>query len=138
MNALIEKMKRVELSISSELGPFELFALFQLDTTLRLWDILIAAEWVERDELAAMHLIANQMNKEFTAHEIVRFSGFVVIPLAYEGLRKFQSQMDVEHGEKELRNVTFFDVPILHAYIITSHHTGTTRMINRPTRVKQN
>ncbi|MTV41138.1 hypothetical protein [Duganella radicis] len=59
MTTLIEKMKRVELKVSSKYGAFELFALFQPDTTLRLWDILIAAEWVEQDELASMRIISS-------------------------------------------------------------------------------
>ncbi len=39
------------------------------------------------------------------------------------GLQAIYSTVQVEHGLREFRNVTFFDVPILHAYIITSRRT---------------
>lgn len=122
MNTFVERMKRIEQRVSEQYGPFELFALFRPDTTLRLWDILISAKWIEEDRLASMRIIAEQMNQEFSITEIVQFSGFVIIEHDYEGLRQFQSEVNIEHGVKEFRNVTFFDVPILHAYVITSHH----------------
>jgi hypothetical protein len=121
MKNFIEKMQQIELQISSERGPFELFALFRPDTTLRLWDVLVSATWMGQSELDSMRIITKKMNNVFSAQEIVQFSGIVIIPPSYEGLREFQSEIKVEHGIKEFRNVTFFDVPILHAYVITSH-----------------
>ncbi|NYE63809.1 hypothetical protein FHW58_005043 [Duganella sp. 1224] len=129
MNTFIERMKCIEQRVSEQYGPFELFALFRPDTTLRLWDILISAQWIEDDRLAAMRIIAEQMNQVFSITEIVQFSGFVIIEHDYEGLRQFQSEVDVEHGMREFRNVTFFDVPILHAYVITSHHAADSALL---------
>ncbi|MRW87250.1 hypothetical protein GJ698_24580 [Pseudoduganella sp. FT26W] len=123
MKNFIEKMKQIELQISNEHGPFELFALFRPDTTLKLWDVLVSAKWMGQSELDSMRIVAKPMNRAFSAQEIVQFSGIVIIPADDEALRKFQTEVQVEHGLREFRNVTFFDVPILHAYVITSHHT---------------
>jgi len=125
MKNFIERMKQIELQLSNEHGPFELFALFRPDTTLRLWDVLVSAKWMGRNDLDSMRIVAKPMNRAFSDQEIIQFSGIVIIPSDYEGLRKFQSSVKVEHGLKEFRNITFFDVPILHAYVITSHHTAT-------------
>jgi hypothetical protein len=124
MKNFVEKMKQIELEISNEHGPFELFALFRPDTTLRLWDVLVSAKWMGRNDLDSMRIIAKPMNKAFTVQEIIQFSGIVIIPADDEGLRKFQAEVQIEHGFREFRNVTFFDVPILHAYVITSHNTS--------------
>jgi hypothetical protein len=122
VNALVEKMRRVETQVSSEYGGFELFALFLPDTALRLWDIMISAKWLEQDELRSMRVIANQMNKELSSTEITQFSGFVIIPHDDDGLHKFQAEIDMEHAAREFRNINFFGVPLLRAYIITSRH----------------
>jgi hypothetical protein len=124
MKNFVDKMKQIELEISNEHGPFELFALFRPDTTLRLWDVLVSAKWMGRNDLDSMRIVAKPMNKAFAAQEIIQFSGIVIIPADDEGLRKFQAEVQIEHGLREFRNVTFFDVPILHAYVITSHHTA--------------
>jgi hypothetical protein len=126
MKNFVEKMKQIELEISNEYGPFELFALFRPDTTLRLWDVLVSAKWMGRSDLDSMRIVAKPMNKVFAAQEIVQFSGIVIIPADDAGLRKFQAEVQIEHGLREFRNVTFFDVPVLHAYVITSRHTTNT------------
>ena len=89
MKNFVEKMKQIELEISNEHGPFELFALFRPDTTLRLWDVLVSAKWMGRNDLDSMRIVAKPMNKAFAAQEIIQFSGIVIMRCSRDELRVF-------------------------------------------------
>lgn len=68
MKNFIARMKQIELEISNEHGPFELFALFRPDTTLRLWDVLVSAKWMGQNELGCMRIVAKPMNHHIASH----------------------------------------------------------------------
>ncbi|USX26282.1 hypothetical protein NHH73_27590 [Oxalobacteraceae bacterium OTU3CINTB1] len=123
MNTFVEKLQRIERRLSIERGPFELFAAFRPDSTLRLWDLLVTARWLDDWGLPEMQIIASQLNAEFSSPEILKFSRIAIIERDNPGLQTIHSSVQVEHGLREFRNVTFFDVPILHAYVITARHT---------------
>ena len=123
MNTFVKKLQRIERRLSAERGPFELFAAFRPDSTLRLWDLLVTARWLDDWSLTEMRIIASQLNGEFALPEILKFSRIAIIERDNPGLQAVHSAVQVEHGLREFRNVTFFDVPILHAYIITSRHS---------------
>ena len=123
MNTFVEKLQRIERRLSIERGPFELFAAFRPDSTLRLWDLLVTARWLDDWGLPEMQIIASQLNAEFAPPEILKFSRIAIIERDNPGLQTIHSSVQVEHGLREFRNVTFFDVPILHAYVITARHT---------------
>jgi len=122
MKDMIEKLQRVEQRISADKGAFELFALALPDSGLDMWDILVSAQWIEleRDELAALEVIASCLNEEFSPDEMVQFSGMVIIERDNPDLHKIHSIVQVEHGEKAFENVSFFGTPLLKAVIITS------------------
>jgi hypothetical protein len=122
MNAFVEKLQRIERRLSAERGPFELFAAFGPDSTLRLWDLLVTAPWLDDWGLPEMQIIASQLNAEFALPEILKFSRVAIIEHDNPGLQAIHSAVEVEHGLREFRNVTFFDVEILHAYIVTSRY----------------
>jgi hypothetical protein len=123
VNTFVKKLQRIERRLSVERGPFDLFAAFRPDSTLRLWDLLVTARWLDDWGLPEMQIIASQLNAEFALPEILKFSRIAIIERDNPGLQAIHSAVEVEHGLREFRNVTFFDVPILHAYIITSRHT---------------
>lgn len=127
MNTFVEKLQRIERRLSIERGPFELFAALRPDSSLRLWDLLVTAPWLRDWSLTEMRIIASQLNAEFPLPEILKFSRIEIIEGDNPGLQAIHSTVQVEHGLREFRNVTLFEVPILHAYIITSRHTGTAR-----------
>lgn len=125
MNTFVEKLQRIERRLSVERGPFELFAALRPDSSLRRWDLLVTARWLDDWGLTEMRTIASQLNVEFPLPEILKFSRIAIIERDNPGLLAIHSTVQVEHGLREFRNVTFFDVPILHAYIITSRQTDT-------------
>lgn len=131
MNTFVEKLQRIERRLCAKRGPFELFAAFRPDSTLRLWDLLVTARWLDDWGLPEMQIIASQLNAEFALPEILKFSRIAIIDRNNPGLQAIHSAVEVEHGLREFRNVTFFDVPILHAYIITSRLTD---IVQQPSR----
>ncbi|MET0264011.1 MAG: hypothetical protein ABW202_00210, partial [Duganella sp.] len=74
MNNFIEKLEKVERNLSLSHGPIDFFAAVRPDHSLRLWDLLVSAPWLEHGRLAALRHVANALNKEFSSQEIVEFS----------------------------------------------------------------
>lgn len=123
MNTFVEKLQRIERRLSAERGPFELFAALRPDSTLRLWDLLVTARWLDDWGLEEMRIVASQLNAEFAFPQILKFSRIAIIERDNLGLQTIHSMVQVEHGLREFRDIILFDVPILHTYIITSRHT---------------
>jgi hypothetical protein len=119
MNAFVKKLQRIEQRISAQQGPFDLFAALRPESDLRLWDLLVAAQWLDHWSLKQTRIIAAQLAREFPLPEMVKFSRIAVIERDNPGLRQLHSAVQLEHGVHEFKNVIWFDAKILHAYVIT-------------------
>jgi hypothetical protein len=60
MSNIIDTAREIELELSGEKGPFTLFAVFEHEEIPNLWDIVVAAPWVEKDNEKALRLQRRQ------------------------------------------------------------------------------
>ncbi len=124
MNEIIKKIIDVEKKISSEKGPFSLFALFLPEDAAGGWDVLAAAPWIGNDEWKAMQLLTRRIQQTITIDELLKFSKVVIIKEDNPGLDEIHRTIRVEHGLLEIKNEVFFGLEIKHACFITSHRQG--------------
>lgn len=120
MKEIIEKLRIEESSISSEKGDFNLFALLLREDSPDRWDLLVAADWIDRDKYNAIHYIASRIQHVLSKKEIVLLSGIVVVEENNPELADFNAAFHVENGSVEIQNRNFFGQQISHAYLITS------------------
>jgi hypothetical protein len=52
------ELRKLEEALAAEHGPFTLFALFLREGAPDVWDVVVAAAWIDRDEPAALWEIA--------------------------------------------------------------------------------
>jgi hypothetical protein len=120
MKELAEKLRRVESLLSDANGPFDLFGLFLREDSVDVWDLLVAASWLDPGKLVALRKIATKVQEELGADELTKISRIVIIEETNPALAAVQQAVSVEHGLAEIQNTTFFGLMIRHAFVITA------------------
>lgn len=119
MKQIVEKMQKIELRISQECGPFNLFALFLPEDAGISWDVVFSAPWADRDEREARKRVLEEIGKELDPGERRYIYRTVVIPTDFEDLEELYEEHPVEHGKVIVRNREFGLQFIQKGYIIT-------------------
>ena len=120
MRQLAEKLARLERTLSEERGPFDLFALFLREDAPGVWDLVVAAKWIENDPPAALAEISRRVSAFLRPHEITKISRVVVVERTDPALKALTSTISTEHGLGEVGNNTYFGLAIRHGFIITA------------------
>jgi len=120
MKKIAEKLKEQEQEMANEKGPFDLFALFLREDAPGKWDLVVAADWIERNKQEALQYISNALKTKLSQSELVKLSRISIIDESNPALGALQSAMQVEHGIAEIKDSNFFGLQIKHAYLITS------------------
>jgi hypothetical protein len=125
MKELIDKLVKLEKDMSAEKGPFLLFALFLREDASDLWDLLIAANWVEKDKAESLKYISNHLSKNLKPNQLIKLSRILFIDADNPGLKAIHMAINIEHGNAEIKDSNFFGLQIKHAYLITSKRQET-------------
>jgi hypothetical protein len=120
MRDLAEKLRGLERTLSEEKGPFNLFALFLREDAPDVWDLVVAAKWIEADRPVALAEISRRVRDSLRADEITKISRVVLVERTDPAVKAIATGMSIEHGIAEAANSTFFGLAIRHAFIITA------------------
>jgi hypothetical protein len=120
MKDLAEKLARLERTLSQEKGVFNLFALFLREDAPDVWDLVVAAKWIEADRPAALLEISKRVRAFLSADEITKIARVVVVQRTNPALKAITSAISLDQGVGEVANSTFFGLAIRHAFIITA------------------
>jgi hypothetical protein len=120
MKDLLERFIKIERAVSEEMGDFDLFALFLREDEQTLWDVVVAAPWIEVDQRLALRYLGERLQRELTTDQLMRISHIAIIDADNPGLPEVTETVQVEHGLVEMRNQEFFGHSIKHAFFITS------------------
>jgi len=120
MKEILEKLRQQEEIIAREKGPFDLFALFLREGSPDKWDLVVAADWIEKTHQGAFEYIANMAQRTLSQEELLKLSRIVTIDKRNPGLDALHRAITIEHSEVEIKDSNFFGLQIKHAYIITS------------------
>ncbi|NQS98456.1 MAG: hypothetical protein HQ591_08385 [candidate division Zixibacteria bacterium] len=120
MRQLAEKLIAMEREISSEKGPFSLFALFLREESPNRWDLVVSAPWIKVDEVSALRYMSNSLQSYLNIEDIIFISRIIFIDVNNPELDNIHKFISMEHTITEVKNCIFFGLDIRHAYIITS------------------
>lgn len=120
MKQIVEKLQKEEAIMAKEKGPFNLFALFLREDAPDKWDLLVAADWVDRDKGNAIKYVASKIQEILTKEELLSLSRIVIIEKDNPALAALNSAFHVTQSSVEIKNSNLFGLQINHAYLITS------------------
>jgi len=130
MKEQIEKLRKVERSLSESKGEFELFALFLREDSPDRWDLLVSADWARNNKKGSIHTITEEVRKELSDHELLMLSRIVILDKNDAALKDINRAFRVEHGLAELSDSNLFGLGIKHAYLITSRRAVHNNLID--------
>lgn len=117
---LKENFTKLEAEVATEKGDFELFALFLREDISDRWDLMISAPWASADSEAALDYLVNKIKPDFGPAELIRLSRVIFVDPNDAAVRNLQRTIHVEHGAVEVRDSSFFGLPINHALFVKS------------------
>jgi hypothetical protein len=120
MREIIEKLKLIEKRISEQEGSLSLFSLFLREDSEEKWDLVVSAEWLEKDKKNGYEILADEVNKILNKNELLTLSRIVLLDKRNPVLQKINQAVSCEHIDVELKDSNFFGLQIKHAFIITS------------------
>ena len=120
MKTVIDALLDVERALSSEKGPFTLFALFLREEALEKWDLVVSAPWIEKDKRSALRLLADRLQESLSASDVLSISRIVLLDPSDAGVELINRTVRVEDSTVEVKNSTFFGQQIRHAHIFAS------------------
>lgn len=118
MKDTIEKLREIEIQTSDEKGPYRLFAVFLREDTDK-WDILVSASWISASKEKSLKYLAAILQKSFDEKELLLFSSIIFIEENNPALTDL-FVFSAEHNSIEIKNSTFNELKIKHAFLITS------------------
>jgi hypothetical protein len=117
---LIEKFAELESQISAERGDFALFALFMREDAPDRWDLIVSAPWAGGDKRSTVDYFVTQIKSRLGEQVLLGLSRIVVVDPENAAVQAFNRAIRIEHGRLEVKDSSFFGLPLKHAYIITS------------------
>lgn len=126
MKQIVDKFVSLERDIASEKGAFSLFALLLREDAEDKWDLVASAPWLDVNKKASLEYLVNQVDSRLDTQELLSLSRIILLEKGNPILKAIHETASVQHGITEMRDHTFFDLPIKHAYIITSNKDDST------------
>ena len=120
MNDLVDRLAQLEREIAAERGAFRLFALFLRENAPDRWDLVVSAPWTSADHAATLHFLSRRLQAHLAPEELIRLSRIVLIDPSDPRLEVVYHAVQDERGVVELRERTFFDLPIRRAFVVAS------------------
>jgi hypothetical protein len=116
MKQVIRKMGRLAKEIANERGQFMLFALVLPENAIA-WDLVIAADWIEKNNMETIRFFAKKIQDILTKEELREFSA--VILLDNDEFGDVSAKMESQTGQEET-DIDFFGRHIEKGYIFVA------------------
>lgn len=117
---LLTNLQNLEIKLSEEAGPFDLFGLFLRQESSGKWDLVVAAKWFGDEKRKALEVISARLKRSVGNEGIHLISRIVPLAPHDRFLSDLTSAITIEHGIHELGSCEFGDVSIARAFIVTS------------------
>jgi hypothetical protein len=119
MSGVADKLRDIEIELSSKHGPFALFALIERDDAFGKWDVLVSANWMPVNAKSVIEAIASKIKTVFREEELIMLSRILILAPSDSFVQNL-NLIPVEHGMVRLTNNSFNGVSIKEAFLITS------------------
>ncbi len=119
-----EKLQKFMKQMEARKGRFTLFGLFLREDSPGLWDLVLAAPWLENGKLKALGEFVQKMSEAFGQDEVMSFSRIVTLNHDDPSLRAILSETGSLKKPMEKQGHDLFGLPIEHAVILRATRLG--------------
>ncbi|HSX38952.1 MAG TPA: hypothetical protein VLE95_09075 [Chlamydiales bacterium] len=134
MKELLDKLKEILKDIEKEDGLVVLFALFLREGALGMWDLLVAAPWLDASALASYDHIAKRIQGRLTPDQVVKLDRIVLLDPKDSAVSFLQDNYPVPNG-------SFIEIPncepLTDRYGFTIQRAYVLRCIREPMQCKE-
>lgn len=118
---ILNKLESLEKQIANEKGDFSLFGLFLREDAEDRWDLVVAAPWLNSDNIEDLNYIASKLKYFLKNRELLSISRIVILDLDDPIVQIIINNWRVARGGWiELNYPQIFKLPFKYAYIIFS------------------
>lgn len=122
MSTLSEKVKALLPELLAR-GPVYLFALFERDDASGKWDVVLSAEWADRDASSVVRDVSAELVPKLTPEELSSLSRVVIIPSRSPAVSAMTSAMNVSGGQVVLVDTNVMGLQVKNAYVFRAQRT---------------
>lgn len=79
MKDILEKLKTVVVALEKEYGAIHVFALFLRTDPLEKWDIVIAASWLNPNDISSYKIISSKIQEVLSQSELIQLARIVIL-----------------------------------------------------------
>lgn len=115
MKDLARKIGGLMKLITAEKGDLSFFGLV-LREDASVWDLLVAAKWIDEDQKKALDYLVEKLQNKLTTQELLQISAIILLQNEYF---TGQSVMTSETGWEE-NDIDLYGIPVKKAYIFTA------------------
>jgi hypothetical protein len=119
MKDLLPKLRRIDQELTREKGELSLFGLFQREDGLGKWDLVVAAPWIDPDEMAALRIVAGKVQASLTVHELLEISRIVPLKASHPFVGVVRDLLSDTAGSTALGPFCFNGMEFVRGYVIT-------------------
>jgi len=112
-----EKLQQLMKRLEARKGPFTLFGVFMREDSPGLWDLVVAAPWLEAGKLQAFRELVEEMQDIF-GDEVLLFSRIVTLNRDDEALGDILNEVGSLRKPLEKQGRDLFGLPVEHAVIL--------------------
>ena len=117
IETIIEKLEVYEGTMEKEKGPFTLFGLFLRDDAPKKFDLVVSADWIDRNKEESLKYIVNMVQKGLSKEELMKLSRVVLMNERSPFLEAIFKAIGGGRGI-QLYNDNFYGAEIKYGYII--------------------
>ena len=98
MNTILDKFKKVVISLEKEKGLILIFALFLRVDPLEKWDIVVSAPWLNSNDISSYNIINAKIQENLSPLELVQLARIVILSQIDPVVQFLQESHTVTNG----------------------------------------
>lgn len=79
MKVILDKLKTVIVALEKEHGPIHVFALFLRTDPLERWDVVVAAFWLNSNDISSYKIISSKIQEMLSPAELMQLARIVIL-----------------------------------------------------------
>lgn len=116
MKTFVKKLAQLRKAIEAQRGEFTLYALVLPEDAI-VWDMLVAAKWIDQDQSAALKYLAKQIQNTLSEEELLNISGILLFDS--NDIPNYGSSINSDNGWEE-NNIDFYGRQASKVYVFAA------------------